>query len=81
MKKALKRGYKSCKIVTKDWLEDCMTKKRRLPEREYALDTEMKKERAKKKKQMRHQKGLEEGIRAVNSSKTTPCPPFFFSLL
>ncbi|KAK5653095.1 hypothetical protein OQA88_9193 [Cercophora sp. LCS_1] len=68
VKKALKLGYKACKIVTKDWLEDSMTKKRRLPEKGYALDTELKKERAKKKAETRHQRGIEQAVRAVNSN-------------
>ncbi len=31
---------KKARVVTSEWLEDCLSKQRRLPEREYAADPE-----------------------------------------
>lgn len=58
-----------CKVVAKDWLEDLMHRRRRLPEKEYSLDQTLRRERAKKKKQEHITKGIEKGEKAVNPSE------------
>ncbi|KAK3357226.1 hypothetical protein B0T25DRAFT_579334 [Lasiosphaeria hispida] len=67
IKAALKRGKKECQIVTVDWLEDSINKRRRLPEREYSLDKSLKGERAKQRQDSKVAKGLEQGEKAVNT--------------
>ncbi|KAK0711581.1 hypothetical protein B0H67DRAFT_541329 [Lasiosphaeris hirsuta] len=64
---ALKRAKKECKIVTIDWLEDSINKKRRLPEGGYSLDKALKEERAEQRQEVKVAKGLEQAEKAVNT--------------
>lgn len=68
MKQALKRG-RACHIVTVDWLEDSINKKRRLKEKPYLLSSAFKQERAKIRREEKEVKGLEQAERFVNPSK------------
>jgi len=56
-------------VVTLDWLEDSMTKKRRLPEREYSLDQTLRKEREVERRTLKAIKGAEQAERAVDPSE------------
>ncbi|KAK1769225.1 hypothetical protein QBC33DRAFT_347514 [Phialemonium atrogriseum] len=67
VKQALKRGA-ACHIVSVDWLEDSINKKRRLKEKPYLLTTALKQERAKIRREVKEAKGLEQAERFVNSN-------------
>ncbi|XXG96574.1 hypothetical protein Hte_002860 [Hypoxylon texense] len=66
VKKALK--FKATHIVTKDWLEDTLEKRRRLKEREYSLREVLREENAKKQLDEKVQKGIEQGETFVNTN-------------
>jgi hypothetical protein len=65
VKEALARP-RSCWIVTKDWLEDSITGKRRLDEEGFAVDKAEKEARKKKKRRERQERGDALAERAVN---------------
>ncbi|KAI1805669.1 hypothetical protein F4811DRAFT_551727 [Daldinia bambusicola] len=65
VKKALKAG---AYVVTKDWFEDSLTKKRRLNELDYSLKNADIKANAKKALDAKIQKGIEEGKTFVNTN-------------
>ena len=68
VKAALKRG-KACEIVTLDWLEDSMLRRRRLPEAGYSHLQALRRKRERERKQMMVVKGLEKAVREVNPSE------------
>ncbi|KAI0841765.1 hypothetical protein F5Y06DRAFT_307690 [Hypoxylon sp. FL0890] len=53
-------------IVTKDWLEDSLNKKRKLKEKEYSLEEDERKANAKKKREEKVQKGIEQAETFAN---------------
>ncbi|KAI1464986.1 uncharacterized protein F4812DRAFT_462307 [Daldinia caldariorum] len=65
VKKALKTG---AYVVTKDWFEDSLAKKRRLNELDYSLKNADIKANAKKALDAKIQKGIEEGKTFVNTN-------------
>ncbi|KAK0623279.1 hypothetical protein B0T14DRAFT_171291 [Immersiella caudata] len=54
------------KIVTKDWLEDCMTEGRRLDTKGFELGDVVKKERKKERERKKMEKGADVGLRGVD---------------
>jgi hypothetical protein len=67
VREALKRG-KLCQIVTLDWLEDSMHRRKRLDEEPFSHLRALKKEREREKRRVRGIKGLEQAVRTVNPS-------------
>ncbi|KAK1750686.1 hypothetical protein QBC47DRAFT_352744 [Echria macrotheca] len=63
---ALRRGDKKCKVVTRDWLEDCMSRNKLLPVKEYSLAEKIRRENARKRREMAVVRGMEIGERGVN---------------
>ncbi|KAK0636853.1 hypothetical protein B0T17DRAFT_651542 [Bombardia bombarda] len=61
-----KRGSKACHIVTKDWLEDSINLKRRLPEYGFSLVKSLKKKREKERIAEKVTKGFEQAEKSVN---------------
>ncbi|KAK7747136.1 hypothetical protein SLS62_009191 [Diatrype stigma] len=53
-------------IVTPDWLEDSITKKKRLPEKQYSLREAQRRENAQRRREERVERGIEKGKRLVN---------------
>ncbi|KAI1762537.1 hypothetical protein GGR53DRAFT_532564 [Hypoxylon sp. FL1150] len=66
VKKAL--ALKTTHIVTQDWLEDTLEKRRRQKERDYSLKEILGEENAQKKRKERVQKGIEQGETFVNTN-------------
>ncbi|KAI1384622.1 uncharacterized protein F4822DRAFT_433163 [Hypoxylon trugodes] len=60
--------YKKTHIVTKDWFEDCLTKKRHLKETPYSLKEDEKKANAKKRREEKAQKAMEKAVDFVNTT-------------
>ncbi|SPQ26141.1 e3e54035-b881-4713-b636-979b6256acb3 [Thermothielavioides terrestris] len=65
VKEALKR-LNTCEIVTLDWLEDSMHKRKRLPEDPYSHVQALKRERERERRRLAVLKGLEKAVREVN---------------
>ncbi|KAI4866874.1 hypothetical protein F4820DRAFT_468481 [Hypoxylon rubiginosum] len=61
-------AFKATHIVTKDWLEDTLEKRRRQKEREYSLREVLREENAKKKLDEKARKGIEQGETFVNTN-------------
>jgi hypothetical protein len=68
VKEALKR-LNTCEIVTLDWLEDSMHKRKRLPEDPYSHVQALKRERERERRRLAVLKGLEKAVREVNPCK------------
>lgn len=64
------RGKDAPHFVTADWLEDSISARRRLPEREFSLRERQRKEDAKRRRAERAEKGIEKGKRLVNDCKS-----------
>lgn len=76
VKAALKRG-KKCQIVTLDWLEDSMNKRKRLCEDPYSHRKALERERRKEKLRLEVIKGEEKGVKEVNTSMSLPSVLFW----
>ncbi|OIW34020.1 hypothetical protein CONLIGDRAFT_205965 [Coniochaeta ligniaria NRRL 30616] len=68
VKQAAKLGQKQCKIVTLDWLEDCLFRDKKLPVKDYQLSAVLKNERAKELQDAKIAKGHELADRFVNTN-------------
>ncbi|KAK3313814.1 hypothetical protein B0H66DRAFT_362840 [Apodospora peruviana] len=68
VQEALRRGCKSCKVVTRDWLEDSMHADRRLPEVQFSPVKVVRKERKKELHKLQVMKGNLLAERAVNTN-------------
>ncbi|KAI6091917.1 hypothetical protein F4821DRAFT_254671 [Hypoxylon rubiginosum] len=66
VKKAL--ALKTTHIVTQDWLEDTLEKRRRQKERDYSLKEILREENEKNKREERARKGIEQGETFVNTN-------------
>ncbi|RYP57784.1 hypothetical protein DL769_009277 [Monosporascus sp. CRB-8-3] len=62
----LMQRMKRAHVVTADWLEDSMTRRRRLPERPYSLREAQRREAARRRRDKRAERGVEKGKRLVN---------------
>ncbi|RYP03858.1 hypothetical protein DL764_004837 [Monosporascus ibericus] len=62
----LRKRMKRTRVVTADWLEDSMTRRRRLPERPYSLHEAQRREGARRRRDERAERGVEKGKRLVN---------------
>ncbi|RYO87833.1 hypothetical protein DL766_000736 [Monosporascus sp. MC13-8B] len=62
----LRNRMERAHVVTADWLEDSMTRRRRLPERPYSLREAQRREGARRRRDERAEKGIEKGKRLVN---------------
>lgn len=69
VKQALRCDHRACHIVTKDWIEDSISKRRRLPEKPFLLSAAFKEERRKRILQARVTKGIEQAETFVNTSE------------
>ncbi|KAH6624492.1 hypothetical protein B0J18DRAFT_478954 [Chaetomium sp. MPI-SDFR-AT-0129] len=65
VKEALKRP-KTCQIVTLDWLEDSMHKRKRLDEEPYSHLRALRRARERERKRLMVVKGLEKAVKQVN---------------
>ena len=77
------RGKDAPHFVTADWLEDSISARRRLPEREFSLRERQRKEDVKRRRAERAEKGIEKGKRLVNDCKSLSslCLSFLFLFL
>ncbi|KAI2639579.1 hypothetical protein GGS26DRAFT_587030 [Hypomontagnella submonticulosa] len=66
IKEALKN--KKIHIVTKDWFEDSLIKKKKLDEESYSLRVGEKKEKAKQKRLMKEKKGIAQAENFINTN-------------
>ncbi|RYP48837.1 hypothetical protein DL768_005345 [Monosporascus sp. mg162] len=62
----LRKRMKRAHVVTADWLEDSMMRRRRLPERPYSLREAQRREGARRRRDERAERGVERGKRLVN---------------
>lgn len=69
VKEALKRP-RTCQIVTLDWLEDSMHKRKRLDEEPYSHLRALRRAQERERKRLMVVKGLEKAIKQVNPSKS-----------
>jgi hypothetical protein len=76
VRRAIKLGRKACHIITKDWLEDSITRKRKLPERDYSLYAISQEERSKEKQEAGTAKAVGLEDKFVNTSKLSTCWSF-----
>jgi hypothetical protein len=58
-----------CQIVTRDWLKDSITKKKRLPEKPFSFIALLKEQKAREQKKAKTAKGLQQADAFVNTSK------------
>lgn len=70
VKEALKRP-KTCQIVTLDWLEDSMHKRKRLDEEPYSHLRALRRARERERKRLMVVKGLEKAVKQVNPSESS----------